>query len=87
MRKWKRPVIIEIPVGLEINAYACAEMADATSVVTILFDDTASQPPPSRVGFMIPKAEMRRSPLAEWREGTAATHTIPIFSERLSLPL
>jgi len=24
--KWKTPVIIEIPVGLEINAYACAEV-------------------------------------------------------------
>jgi coenzyme PQQ precursor peptide PqqA len=24
--KWKRPVIIEIAVGLEINAYACAEI-------------------------------------------------------------
>jgi len=24
--KWKRPIIIEIAVGLEINAYACAEL-------------------------------------------------------------
>jgi coenzyme PQQ precursor peptide PqqA len=24
--KWKTPVLIEIPVGLEINAYACAEV-------------------------------------------------------------
>jgi coenzyme PQQ precursor peptide PqqA len=24
--KWKTPVIIEIAVGLEINAYACAEV-------------------------------------------------------------
>jgi len=24
--KWKSPVIIEIAVGLEINAYACAEV-------------------------------------------------------------
>jgi coenzyme PQQ precursor peptide PqqA len=24
--KWKKPVIIEIAVGLEINAYACAEV-------------------------------------------------------------
>jgi len=24
--KWKRPIIIEIAVGLEINAYACAEV-------------------------------------------------------------
>jgi coenzyme PQQ precursor peptide PqqA len=24
--KWKAPVIIEIAVGLEINAYACAEV-------------------------------------------------------------
>jgi coenzyme PQQ precursor peptide PqqA len=24
--KWKRPVIIEIAVGCEINAYACAEV-------------------------------------------------------------
>jgi coenzyme PQQ precursor peptide PqqA len=24
--KWKKPVIIEISVGLEINAYACAEV-------------------------------------------------------------
>ena len=23
---WKKPVIIEIAVGLEINAYACAEV-------------------------------------------------------------
>jgi len=26
MRKWKTPRIREISVGLEINAYACAEM-------------------------------------------------------------
>jgi len=24
--KWKRPITIEIAVGLEINAYACAEV-------------------------------------------------------------
>jgi coenzyme PQQ precursor peptide PqqA len=24
--KWKTPVIIEIAMGLEINAYACAEV-------------------------------------------------------------
>jgi len=24
--KWKTPVIIEIALGLEINAYACAEI-------------------------------------------------------------
>jgi coenzyme PQQ precursor peptide PqqA len=24
--KWKTPVIIQITVGLEINAYACAEI-------------------------------------------------------------
>jgi coenzyme PQQ precursor peptide PqqA len=24
--KWKTPVIVEIGVGLEINAYACAEV-------------------------------------------------------------
>jgi len=24
--KWKAPVIVEIAVGLEINAYACAEV-------------------------------------------------------------
>jgi len=24
--KWKTPVIIEITIGLEINAYACAEV-------------------------------------------------------------
>jgi len=24
--KWKTPVIIEVAVGLEINAYACAEI-------------------------------------------------------------
>jgi len=24
--KWKTPVIIEIALGLEINAYACAEV-------------------------------------------------------------
>jgi coenzyme PQQ precursor peptide PqqA len=24
--KWKKPVIIEIAVGCEINAYACAEV-------------------------------------------------------------
>jgi len=24
--KWKTPVIVEIAVGLEINAYACAEI-------------------------------------------------------------
>jgi coenzyme PQQ precursor peptide PqqA len=26
MKKWKKPIVIEIPVGLEINAYACAEI-------------------------------------------------------------
>lgn len=26
MKKWKRPIIVEIAVGLEINAYACAEV-------------------------------------------------------------
>ena len=25
-RSWKRPRIIEIAVGMEINAYACAEL-------------------------------------------------------------
>jgi len=25
MRTWKRPEIVEIAVGLEINSYACAE--------------------------------------------------------------
>jgi coenzyme PQQ precursor peptide PqqA len=24
--KWKTPIIVEIAVGLEINAYACAEV-------------------------------------------------------------
>jgi len=24
--KWKSPVIVEIAIGLEINAYACAEV-------------------------------------------------------------
>ena len=24
--KWKTPVIVEIAIGLEINAYACAEV-------------------------------------------------------------
>jgi coenzyme PQQ precursor peptide PqqA len=24
--RWKTPVIVEIAVGLEINAYACAEL-------------------------------------------------------------
>jgi len=24
--KWKKPLIVEIAVGLEINAYACAEV-------------------------------------------------------------
>jgi len=24
--KWKTPVIVEIAVGMEINAYACAEV-------------------------------------------------------------
>jgi len=27
--KWKTPVIIEIAVGLEFNAYACAEVKEA----------------------------------------------------------
>ena len=27
--KWKTPVIVEIAVGLEINAYACAEVKSA----------------------------------------------------------
>jgi coenzyme PQQ precursor peptide PqqA len=26
MKKWKKPIVIEIAVGLEINAYACAEI-------------------------------------------------------------
>ena len=26
MRKWKKPRIVEIAIGLEINAYACAEV-------------------------------------------------------------
>jgi len=26
MKKWKKPMILEIAVGLEINAYACAEV-------------------------------------------------------------
>lgn len=26
MKKWKKPQIVEIRVGLEINAYACAEI-------------------------------------------------------------
>jgi len=26
MKKWKKPIIIELAVGLEINAYACAEV-------------------------------------------------------------
>jgi len=25
MRAWKKPEIVEIAVGLEINSYACAE--------------------------------------------------------------
>ncbi|MBE9554022.1 MAG: pyrroloquinoline quinone precursor peptide PqqA [Proteobacteria bacterium] len=25
MRTWKKPEIVEIAVGLEINSYACAE--------------------------------------------------------------
>jgi coenzyme PQQ precursor peptide PqqA len=26
MKKWKKPILVEIAVGLEINAYACAEV-------------------------------------------------------------
>ncbi|MGZ9112781.1 MAG: pyrroloquinoline quinone precursor peptide PqqA [Rhodoplanes sp.] len=26
MRKWKRPKVIEIALGMEINCYACAEL-------------------------------------------------------------
>jgi len=26
MKKWKKPQILEIAIGLEINAYACAEV-------------------------------------------------------------
>jgi coenzyme PQQ precursor peptide PqqA len=26
MRQWKRPKVIEIAVGMEINCYACAEL-------------------------------------------------------------
>jgi len=26
MKKWKKPRILEIAIGLEINAYACAEV-------------------------------------------------------------
>jgi coenzyme PQQ precursor peptide PqqA len=28
--KWKTPVILEIAVGLQINAYACAEVGQAS---------------------------------------------------------
>lgn len=27
VRMWKKPTIVEIAVGLEINSYACAELA------------------------------------------------------------
>jgi coenzyme PQQ precursor peptide PqqA len=26
MKKWKRPVIVEVQVGMEINLYVCAEL-------------------------------------------------------------
>ncbi|MGZ8996715.1 MAG: pyrroloquinoline quinone precursor peptide PqqA [Rhodospirillales bacterium] len=26
MRKWSRPTVVEIAVGMEINCYACAEI-------------------------------------------------------------
>jgi coenzyme PQQ precursor peptide PqqA len=26
MKQWKRPVIVEIQVGMEINLYVCAEL-------------------------------------------------------------
>jgi coenzyme PQQ precursor peptide PqqA len=26
MKSWKRPVIVEIQVGMEINLYVCAEL-------------------------------------------------------------
>jgi coenzyme PQQ precursor peptide PqqA len=26
MKRWKKPVVLEISVGMEINAYACAGM-------------------------------------------------------------
>jgi coenzyme PQQ precursor peptide PqqA len=26
MKRWKRPVIVEIQVGMEINLYVCAEL-------------------------------------------------------------
>ncbi len=26
MRKWNRPTIVEIAVGMEINCYACAKL-------------------------------------------------------------
>lgn len=26
MRKWSRPAVVEISVGMEINCYACAEI-------------------------------------------------------------
>ena len=26
MRKWSRPTVVEISVGMEINCYACAEI-------------------------------------------------------------
>jgi len=26
MKQWKRPVIVEIQVGMEINLYVCAEI-------------------------------------------------------------
>jgi coenzyme PQQ precursor peptide PqqA len=40
--KWKAPVIIEIAVGLEINAYACAEVKQARRFLTPA--DPARQP-------------------------------------------
>ena len=40
--KWKTPVIIEIAVGLELNAYACAEVKQARRFLTLA--DSARQP-------------------------------------------
>lgn len=27
---WRKPIVIEVPLGAEINSYACAKMVPAT---------------------------------------------------------
>jgi len=58
MKKWKKPVIVVIAVGLEINAYACAEVWFAVS---------QCRPTISGAALFVPR-DYLCAPLAGWRE-------------------